>query len=79
VTGPSLSTLGQATDDALGAALQLLVMRDLLDASAHLMEDTGWAPLTVAYAQRLRDVQTRFGLWPEEPDLVREVLDGSGR
>ncbi len=64
-----------SNDDVLCTALQLLVHRDLMDAAAHLMEGVGWTPITVQYAQRLRDLNARHQLWDEEPALLRGVLD----
>lgn len=66
----------QPSDDALQAVLRMLVLRDLLDASTHMMEDTAWTPMTTAYARRVRELQERYGIWDSEPELVREVLDG---
>jgi hypothetical protein len=63
-------------DDPLCIALRHFMHRDLMDAADHLMDGAGWSPITVALAHRLRDLDVRFQLWPDEPDLIRSVLDG---
>lgn len=63
--------------DALELALQFFVYRDLMDGIDHVLEDGGWTPITVALAERLRELNDRHGLWTDEPDVVRTVLDGA--
>jgi hypothetical protein len=65
--------------DALSTALHFFVHRDLMDAATHLMDGVGWTPITVQYAQRLRDLNARHQLWIEEPPLIRGVLDDTWR
>jgi hypothetical protein len=67
----------QPGNDALSLALRHFVYRDLVDAADHLMEDVGWTPITYALAARLRDLNQRFVIWSDEPDLIRLVLDGA--
>src|SRR6202035_5758381 len=44
------------SDDALELALQFFVYRDLMDGIDHVWEDVGWTPITVALAERLREL-----------------------
>jgi len=62
--------------DPLCAALRYFVHRDRADEAVHLGEDPGWTPITTHLAMRLRELNEHHSLWAEEPDLVRQVLDG---
>ncbi len=75
--GDPLNGIHASNDDALCLALRHLVYRDLVDAADHLMEDVGWTPITNALAAQLRDLNQRFEIWSDEPDLIRLVLDGA--
>jgi hypothetical protein len=71
----AFAAIAQSPDDPLCVVLTLLVMRDLFDASFHMMEDVGWTPITTQYARRLRELNQEYGLWDEEPQSIRQVLD----
>jgi hypothetical protein len=78
--GPGISEacapLSLRSDDVLCLALRHFIHRDLMDGVDHLMEGVGWTPITAAYARRLRELNDQHGIWVDEPDLVRMVLDG---
>lgn len=76
ITLAGLAAIAESPDDPLCVVLILLVLRDLFDASTHMMEDLGWAPITTQYAKRLRELNRRHRLWDEEPQTIRHVLDG---
>jgi hypothetical protein len=65
------------TSDPLHRALRVLVFRDLIDSELYGQGESGWTPVTIEYARRLRELNERYHLWPEEPHLVRAVLDGA--
>jgi hypothetical protein len=65
------------TSDPLHRALRVLVYRDLIDSELYGHGESGWTPVTTLYARRLRELNERYHLWPEEPHLVRAVLDGA--
>ena len=62
--------------DPLCAALRYFVHRDRTDAMIHFTDESSWTPITAELAKRLREVNELYTLWAEEPDIVREVLDG---
>lgn len=66
-----------AGGDPVCTTLSVLVNRDLMDAGMHPTENVGWTPLTILFAQRLRELQQQHGIWSEEPDIIRLVLDGT--
>jgi hypothetical protein len=72
----AFAAIAQSPDDPLCVVLTRLVMRDLFDASTHMMEDVGWTPITTQYARRLRELHQEHHLWDEEPQSIRQVLDG---
>jgi hypothetical protein len=71
------AALADMPDDALCVVLAGLILRDLSDASTHMLEDIGWTPITTQYAKRLRELNRDYGLWDEEPRSIRQVLDGA--
>ena len=70
------ASLHDMPDDALCVVLAGLILRDLYDASTHMLEDVGWTPTTTQYAKRLRELNRDYQLWDEEPQPIRHVLDG---
>jgi hypothetical protein len=62
--------------DPVCTALTALVNRDLADAAIHHDLNVGWTPLTTQLAQQLRELHHQHGIWIEEPDIIRLVLDG---
>lgn len=73
----AVSALGEMPDDALCVVLASLILRDLFDASTHMLEDVAWTPITTEYAKRLRELNRDHQLWDEEPQSIRHVLDGA--
>jgi hypothetical protein len=73
----AVDALSEMPDDALCVVLVGLILRDMLDASTHMLEDVGWTPVTTEYAKRLRELNRDHGLWDEEPQSIRHVLDGA--
>jgi hypothetical protein len=71
------SALAEVPDDALCVVLVGLILRDLSDASTHMLEDVAWTPITTEYAKRLRELNRDYRLWDEEPQSIRHVLDGA--
>ena len=61
-------------EDVLETALRYFVQRDLMNAATY-REPVGWTPMTVEFAMRLRELNRECGLWSEEPELLRRVLD----
>ena len=73
----AVAALSDMPDDALCGALAVLILRDVFEASTHMLEDFGWTPITTQYAKRLRELNRDFQLWDEEPQSIRHVLDGA--
>jgi hypothetical protein len=61
-------------EDVLETALRYFVQRDLMNAATYL-EPVGWTPMTIEFACRLRELNRLCGLWGEEPEVIRRVLD----
>jgi hypothetical protein len=75
MTEPLLSTVGTATrEDVLETALRFFIQRDLMNAATY-REPIGWTPMTIEFALRLRELNNRYGIWLEEPEPLRHVLD----